>query len=92
MTTLPDAAFALTERTLGVSSAESVGLTDGRSGRQIAVWFPRHCSSLSEIWIRSADGLEKIGLTTTGTRAAPELTKVFLTILKARHQVAISLP
>lgn len=42
---------------------------------------PRHRSSLTEIWVRSADRLEWIGLTATGTRPEPELTEVFLAIL-----------
>jgi hypothetical protein len=42
---------------------------------------PRHRSSLLEIWIGSADRLEQVSLTASGTRQKSELTEVFLTIL-----------
>ena len=82
---------AVTEWAFGVWSAGTVGLTDGSSGRPMAAWFPRHRSSLREIWICSADRLERVGLTATGTRPVPERTAVFLTILVLLDRIIKSL-
>lgn len=43
----------------------------------MAAWFPRRCSSPSEI----ADRLEKIGLAAAGARSQTKLTEVFLPVL-----------
>ena len=57
----------------------------------MATCFPRHCSSVRDIWIRSADRLEQFGFTATRTRPESELTEVFLTVLFLLDRIIKSL-